>query len=119
MMLHNAVTSLSRPQAEVTAAFETEAIHLALRKQPGRLLLHLVNYSGSQTRPIAAVIPVKDVRVNLRLPEEAGTAGAVREVKSLKSGTNLPFTVAEGQLTVTLGELREYEVVVVEFQTEE
>ncbi|MGG1519273.1 alpha-amylase family protein [Paenibacillus oryzisoli] len=112
-LLSNAVESLSKPPVEVTAEVDLTSIHLSLRKQQGRMMLHLVHYSGSQTRPIGAVIPLRDVRIRLQVPVAEGCAG-VQAVKSLRSGAMLPFSYSDGMLSVTLEELREYEVVVVE-----
>lgn len=115
-MLHNAVTRLSQLQVEVTAGVDMESIHLSLRKQPNRLILHLVHYSGAQTRPIGSVLPVRDVCIRLLVPN-VGSSVNVKEVKCLRGESSLPYVCSDGVLSLTLEELNEYEVVVVEFKS--
>ncbi|MDH7569509.1 MAG: beta-galactosidase trimerization domain-containing protein [Armatimonadota bacterium] len=82
-------------------------VQIELRRQPGRLLVHLVNNTGDMQRPITRLIPIHDIRVTL--------AGAPpRRLYRLTNGEELPFTTGDGTINFTLPLLGLYEVVVAE-----
>ncbi len=85
------------------------SVEVVWREQPGRKLLHLVNFTGEMTRPITGVIPLRDVRVTLPAP------AAFTRVHTLMEPRELPVTrTAAGELQVTLPGAAEYEVLVFE-----
>jgi len=73
----------------------------------GRILIHFVNATGDMQRPIAEIIPIRNVRVRLR-------CGSAARIRALRCGLDLPFAYADGQVDFTLPELEMYELVVVE-----
>lgn len=81
-------------------------VQMELWRQPGRLVLHLVNNTGDGIRPIAETIPVHDVVVHVQAPPGA-TARAV-------SGVQLAQAYADGALRLHLPRLDLYEIVVIE-----
>ncbi len=86
-----------------------QSVEVVLRSQPGRKLLHLVNFTGEMTRPIQRVLPLRDVRIELR------AEAAPRRVRALASGVVLPFhRASSGWIGFTLPRLQEYEVIVIE-----
>jgi hypothetical protein len=105
-LIGNAVRSLySKPlplQADCPQTVEIE-----LRRQPGRLLIHLVNNTGDMQRPMSEIIPLRDIRINIQ-------SGPVKRVHTLWSRADLAFTQEDGIVRFALPNLGLYEVVVLE-----
>jgi hypothetical protein len=85
------------------------SVEVVWRSQPGRNLLHLVNFTGEMTRPITRILPLRDVRV--ALPGGA----SVSKAYTLVTPRTLPLEKdSSGRLSVTLPSAGEYEVLVFE-----
>lgn len=82
-----------------------------LYRQPGRLLLHLINLTntGAWRAPTDEVIPVGPLRIRLRLPH--GVAGAT--VQFLVAGTSLAAQPGGGWTEWTVPSLLEHELAVI------
>jgi hypothetical protein len=85
------------------------SVEVVWREQPGRKLLHLVNFTGAMTRPITEVLPLRDVRVTFSNPE------GYTKARTLMRPQVLPVSKTRGgALEVTVPRTDEYEVVVFE-----
>jgi Hypothetical glycosyl hydrolase 6 len=82
-----------------------------LYRQPGRLILHLVNLTSAGTwrAPIDELIPVGPVKVSVRLPREVRGRG----VRLLVSGASPVGGVREGWCTFELRSVLDHEVAVI------
>jgi len=106
-LVGNALRELAPQQVKLENA--AQSVEVVLRSQPGRKLLHLVNFTGEMTRPIQRVLALADVRIELQ------THGAPRRVRALRSGALLPFRRASaGWIRFSLPRLEEYELIVIE-----
>jgi hypothetical protein len=76
-----------------------------LTQQPGRRMLHLVNYRGDQ--------PARDVRVRLRLPAGRRPKSVTLASPEHAADRPLPFREQEGVVTFTVPEGRVYEIALV------
>ena len=81
------------------------SVEVVLRSQAEgrRWLLHLVNATGEMTRPIRRVVPLANIRIELPIVRP------VHRVKAVRCGR----TLAPGR-TITLPELKDYELLVIE-----
>jgi hypothetical protein len=79
-------------------------VEMTLMAQParGRTLVHLVNGSGHHSTAYFAPIPMRDIRVEL--------PGAIRRVRAVALGRDLPVTRGERGRVVVLPALDAYEV---------
>ena len=84
-----------------------QTVEIELRRQPGRLLIHLVNNTGDMQRPMSEIIPLRDIRMNL-----PGTEA--KRVYTLWGGADLPFEQGTDGVSFTLPRLGLYEVIVLE-----
>jgi len=80
---------------------------LRAQRDPDRLLLHLVNFTGDMQRPINHINVVKNLHITLRGVCE------VTGVRALRAGVDLAWTLNEGTLECVLPRVEAYEVVVV------
>lgn len=83
-----------------------------LYKQPGRLILHIVNLTNAGTwrAPVEEPIPVGPVKVAIRLPEGFLPRRALARV----SGRSLPCPVSQGRVHLEVPSIVDHEMVVVE-----
>jgi hypothetical protein len=81
-------------------------VEVSLMKQGGRHLLHLVNVSGHADTAYHAPIPMRDIRLDVAVP--------ARKARATRSGRTLPVRTVEGRATLTLPELGDYELIVLE-----
>lgn len=109
LLMKNTVLSLVDIPVQLETENPVESIHLSLRKQEGRMLLHLINYTGSMTRPIASILPLQNIRGTVEIPDFN-----VRKVRTLRSGRELSFERDNGKIRFMLPRLEIYEVVVLE-----
>jgi len=82
-----------------------------LYRQPGRLILHLVNLSspGAWRFPVEEILPVGPLKVRIRL-----IAGMrPRSARRLVSGDRVSLRLEEGWAQVTLASLAEHELLVI------
>jgi hypothetical protein len=86
------------------------SVELVWRSQDegARLLLHLVNATGEMTRPIQKILPLRDLRITFP------SGHSVHKINALRSGKTLPVTMDGPAQTVTLPQLDDYELLVVE-----
>jgi hypothetical protein len=81
-----------------------------LYRQPGRLILHLVNLSGpgAWRAPMDEAIPVGPLRVRLHLPADVAATTA----RLLVAETAANVTTSDGWATLEVARVGEHEVVV-------
>ncbi|GGD78408.1 alpha-amylase family protein [Paenibacillus nasutitermitis] len=108
-LMHNAVTEMTETEVECCFESELESVHLSVRKKGDTLLIHLINYTGSMSRPIHAVLPLRNVEIKCKADENL-----TYTIRSLRSGDNLPSLLKDGMITFVLPILNEYDVIVVE-----
>jgi len=106
-MAANAARRLAPPPVRLENA--PASVEVVWREQPGRKLLHLVNFTGEMTRPMTRVLPLTDVKITV-------TRGAgYNKARTLVNPQTLPVRKdVDGRLHVTLPRANEYEVVVFE-----
>ncbi len=80
-----------------------------LYRQPGRLILHLINLTnaGSWRQPIHELIPVGPLRVELK----RSAAADIRYARLLVAGKTVPVTSNRSACRVEIGSVRDHEVV--------
>ena len=83
-----------------------------LYRQPGRLVLHLVNLTneGGGRGPVDELLPVGPVRVRVRLPPDVSG----RALRLLVSGRRPPLEVRDGWAGFPLESIPDHEVAVIE-----
>ncbi|PTX61830.1 beta-galactosidase-like protein [Melghirimyces profundicolus] len=106
-LMTNAVRELCEDWVIVET--EAESLHLSLRKKKNRWMLHLINYTGSMTRPIGSVLPLRMLPIRLRIPGFQAT-----RIWSSALQRTLPFQEANGEVITELPELSIYDILVVE-----
>jgi hypothetical protein len=82
---------------------------VTLRAQPGRRLLHMVNFTGGR-RFFTELVPLRDLRVSLR----AQGAPAVAKAYLLSDRKPLPVQAAGGRFAVVVPRVVDYDVLVME-----
>ncbi len=107
-ILNNMLDAVMPRQLTVTADSETIEVTLRRQETPGRLLLHLANYTGSHVRPIPKTVTLHAVGLRLR------TDAAPARVHQVFSGQDLPFTYRDGILELTLPTLGTYDLLSIE-----
>ena len=78
-----------------------------VRRQRGRVLIHLMNVTSDMKRPMGAVVPLRDIALDVR-------ARGVKGVRCLSAARKLPFESHRGRVTFTVPKVKDYEVVVME-----
>lgn len=108
-LMRNALSTFHPERVILESHQGIESLHLSLRSQQQRLILHLINYTGSMTRPIEKVVPFHDIAIRLNeIPQ------AVTTIRSLRTSNLLPFQQDGDSIRFVLPQLDEYEVIVVE-----
>ena len=107
-LVGNAARDMSRRPVTVEHAPGSVEVVLRTQNEGRRQLVHLVNFTGEMTRPIRAVVPVRDVAITL--PGEYGRAYALYHPEQKIRIVN----TTTGDSRVVLPRLDEYEVVVLE-----
>ena len=107
-LITNAVNwAAGAPQPLQVAAPPT--LQVSLRVQPGRRMVHLINLTGGE-RFFRELVPLRDVRVALRLQAGGSVAGA-----HLLSDRQPLAVTSDGDLWgVSIPEIRDYDVLVFE-----
>jgi hypothetical protein len=109
LLLVNAVTLkvqdklLAYLKAPMTVDFSVQ-----IQQEKKRVIVHLINLTGK--RPYAEIIPVRNLEVTIRIPEGFSFKRAI----SLTQKQAVPFGVEDKTVKITLGELRDYEVIILE-----
>ena len=82
-----------------------------LYRQPGRLVLHLVNLTnpGAWRAPVHELIPVGPLRVSVRLPDDV----AGRTVRSLVQDVTLAAERQDGRIVFTIKSLLDHDVLAI------
>jgi hypothetical protein len=101
-LLRNAARLFSR--APVVLEGTLGNVELVARTQPGRLLVHLINYAGLPPRPFDAVAPQSGLR--LRFPGGSG----IRKVRAVFAGVDLALEQDGSDLVAKLPVLDVYEL---------
>ena len=114
-MLGNALRWLSRPLVKVQDMPETVEVVLRRQKNKRRLMVHLVNFTGTMRRPISKVVPVVGSVIDIPL-EELRAAGidGLESVRMLKSGESIKAEVNAESALIRVPQFEEYEVLVLE-----
>ena len=94
--------------------FTTDApatAEVTLTRQPGREIVHVVNYHASRRAPahveaLEAPVPLRDVTIRLR------PSALVARVTTVLQPAELPFEQADGVVTVTVPRVKAHELVV-------
>ena len=98
---------LGRRELEVEAP---GSVYATMYGADGRIIVHLVNETGE--RPLKDTIPVRDITVNVALPEGA----RVSSVRAAVEEQNIAWRQEEGRAEVKLDQVDVWEMVVVEFE---
>jgi len=77
-------------------------------QQPGRRLVHLVNYRSGE--------PAREVGLRLQLPAGSRVKSARLASPEREADAALPFQQQDGAVTLTVSEVRVYEIVVLELE---
>ena len=110
-ILNNILNEFAAPALRVQNLPET--VELTLRAQPdaGRLLIHLINFTGTMRRPISSV--VKITGAVLEIPRSTLAAAGIQRIGSvsaLRSGVRPAFVESAANITLTVPPMDEYEV---------
>ena len=83
-----------------------------LYRQPGRLILHLINLTSAQTwrAPIHELIPVGPLQITLTLPEGFTPSTG----RLLVAETDVTPVLQGGVINITLPTVLDHEVIVIE-----
>mgnify|MGYP001040964191 CR=1 FL=1 len=81
-------------------------VDIALQKQPGRIILHLINLTGK--RPQSEVIPVHGIEVAVRAPARP------KRVLLATTGKEIGFKYEGGFVHATIDRLDVYDLLVIE-----
>ena len=84
-----------------------ESLDVSVREQPetGRVIIHLINYTGGMSRPIQQVVPLRDIVV--RLP------GVYLKGRLVAQGMHLDGELCSGETTFRFDLPLEWEILVV------
>lgn len=85
-------------------------IAVSLFRQPGRLIVHLVNHRRDSRLRSDACTPIEPVTLRVRLPEGVHA----RIVRRLWEDREVPFRTCDGVATIDVGRLDEYEAIRIE-----
>jgi hypothetical protein len=96
-----------------TSVLKTNApgsVELVLRYQPStdKYILHAINMTGEMVRPIKKIIPIKDVKVTIKINKK------VSSVKSVSSAEPVEYVQKDDLLELSIPIVNEYEVIVIE-----
>jgi len=81
-------------------------VGVVLSEKPGFTFVHLINTVGG--RPLGEVVTVRDLELHLRI------GAKVKDVRTLRRGTTIPFEARDGRVRFTVPALDAYEVAVIE-----
>ena len=84
------------------------SIEVVLREKEDTLFVHLINFTSEMKRPMEAIIPVTDIRLNVRCRLNP------HKIKALWLGKELGFKRNSDGVAFSVPVLNDYEVIVVE-----
>jgi len=109
VILDNILATFSPPI--VRAQNLPETVELTLRVQRGRLIIHLVNFTGTMRRPISNVVKIHNAIIEV--PRSTLAAADIKGLKcayALRAGIPAPFVETSSGVAVTVPPFDEYEV---------
>ena len=77
------------------------------QKDSSRYIIHLINATGDMQRPIKEIIPVRNIKISLKVKQ-------ARKIYQLNNKETIPFVHEKERIEFVIPELKLYEVVVVE-----
>lgn len=82
-----------------------------LYKQPGRLILHMVNLTSAATwrQPLDEYIPVGPLKISINMPEDVSG----KNLQLLVSGKSIPITVSGNICRFEISSVTDHEVIVI------
>lgn len=80
------------------------SVELVLRRQKDRYLLHIINLTGEMNRPINRIVPLHDIRIKVKIPN-------LLSANTVRGGDILDQIIGEEELSFTLSNLIDYEVI--------
>lgn len=86
----------------------TVDLSIQIQRDKKRIISHLINLTGK--RPYAEIIPVRDLELEIKIPEEF----SLRRAVSLNQNRELSLSIKDNTAKILLPELKDYEVVVLE-----
>jgi hypothetical protein len=100
-------------QGNVPVQLKADAtVGVTLFDQPGRRVLHLVNYNADTIKDYEMIGPVKNIRIKMSVPD----GKKIGSLNLLWQKTKLIFNKKGNWIEYTIPEIGEYEVVVAEFE---
>lgn len=103
-LIRNAAIQSSAPLFTTDAP---ETVEMVLRRQNGRIILHMINLTGEMDLPIRRIIPLSDIHITF----QAGTK--ISQPYTLRGGNLETKKSGDGSLSVTLSMLKNYEIIVI------
>jgi hypothetical protein len=105
-IMSNVIDILSNKDIIVDAKITT--LNINIRKKDNNTMVHLINHTSYGGRPIRNIIPLKEVKIAIKSETKP------KEVKMLRDYKVLPFSYDEKYITITVSEIKEYEILVIE-----
>ena len=113
-ILGNLLRWLSPPLLNTRDLPETVEVVLRVQRKARRLLIHLVNFTGTMRRPITSVVEINDSTIEI--PKSTLAAVGILEfsgILALRSGKDLAVMQTAGAVSVEVPEIHEYEVLAI------
>lgn len=97
------------PDADLvhTNAPGTVEIELRTQNDGKRVLVHLVNNTGDMIRPVTQLLPIYDLKIQIRMPEAS-------RAYRLSNKKAVPFTCEGRWVNLSIDKLTDYEVIAIE-----
>jgi hypothetical protein len=103
-VFRDVVNSLMPKRQVVTNAHPL--VEMTLMRQNGRTLLHMINLSGHSQTGYFPPVPMRDIRIEVE--------GVFKSAKTVRSAGSVPATAKGGYTQVTVPQLSDYELVVLQ-----
>ncbi len=91
-----------------------KTVSIELYKQKDRFILHLVNNTFDH-RPVNEFIPLTNISITLSLPLQ----NPIAEIRPLRENSFLRTEIDDNRITLTIPQLKLYELIVIEPETKE